>query len=300
MPPTPVAGGTNKLLFGGIVAVMILAAIGAFLLLKGSGSSKNQNVAASVPTATATSARQAPASVPTSAPAAAATSRPSDSSPACNAGKLADLNSYKFNMKIEGSGGPLSDVASTFGAFQGSAPSATQNLVMEVAGSYVKPDRGQQTLKLGNFTVDFTTIGKQQWTNVFGIQSGPDSASRSTEDYSFAATSWDEGLVDSFSAFGCSGSETVNGVQTKKCGLDASQLSSLIDALGGLTGDPTSGIKSIASGNMQAWLAQQGNYPVRISFDLKGKGSDTKDFALKFNLDITDINSTAIKIDPPK
>ena len=277
---------------------MMVAGLVAFLLLKG-GSSESKNLAAPVATATAGSARSVPAAVPTGSPVVAATSRSGSSAPVGTAGKLADLNSYRFNMKIEGSGGPLSDVATNLGAFQGGTQTANQSLQMEVAGSYVKPDRGQQTLKLGNFTVDFTTIGKQQWTKVFGIQSGPDSSTRSTEDYSFAASIWDDGLSDSFSAFGCTGNETVNGVQAKKCGLDAGQLTSLIDALGGLTGDPTSGIKSIASGNMQAWLAQQGNYPVRISFDLKGKGNDTKDFSLKFNLDITDVNNTGIKIDPP-
>ena len=297
------------LFLAGVAGAAVLAVV-LFLVLKGGGGD-NKNSALSVPTTmpTVAGAAQSPvattrpstspttaAANPTSAP--AATSRPGTSAQG-SGGKLADLNSYKVNLKIEGTGGPLSDVASAFGSLPGSTGPASQNLVMEVTGAYVKPDKSQQSLKLGNFTIDFTTIGRQQWTTVLGIKTGPDTASRSTEDYSFAASIWDDGLLDSFSAFSCSGNETINGIQTKKCGVDSKTLSALVDAFGGLTGDPSSGIKSISSGSMQAWLAQNGNYPVRISFDLKGQGSDNKDFSLKMNMDVTDVNSSIV-IEPPK
>jgi hypothetical protein len=304
-PPAPPIGGPgrpkNVLVFAGIAAAAVLAIV-LFLVLKGGGDDKETVLAVptvKLPTAAATEPATAATSRAGSQPTAAPTNR-SGAGAQGSGGKLADLNSYKYSLKIEGTGGPLSDVASTFGALQTGSSASTQGLLMEVTGAYIKPDKSQQTLKLGTFTIDFTTIGKQQWTTAFGIKSGPDTATRSTEDYSFAASIWDEGLLDSFSAFSCSGNETINGVQTKKCGVDASSLSALIDAFGGITGDPSSGIKSISSGSMQAWLAQQGNYPVRISVDLKGKGNDNKDFALKMGLDVTDINSTAIKIDPPK
>jgi hypothetical protein len=219
--------------------------------------------------------------------------------PVGGAGKLNDLSSYRFAMRIEGSGGPLEGVASTFQALQTGTPDSRQDLVMEVNGAFVKPDRGQQTLKLGTFNLDITTIGKQQWTRVFGIQTGPESAARTTEDYSFAASIWDEGLVDSFSALGCTGTDRVNGVAVKKCGVDSDSLGALIDAFGGLSADPTSGIRSITGGSMEAWLAQQGNYPVRINVNLAGTGSDNKAFKMKLSLDVTEINSTAIRINPP-
>ena len=305
-PPAPPGGGSgrpnNVLILGGIAALAAVAII-LFLVLKGGGGNDKETAlglpTAVVPTASGSQPTTAPTSRAGGQPTAAPTTR-SGAGTQGSGGKLADLDSYRYSLKIEGTGGPLSDVAATFGALQTGSAASTQGLVMEVTGAYIKPDKSQQSLKLGNFTVDFTTIGKQQWTTAFGIKSGPDTATRSTEDYSFAASIWDDGLLDSFSAFSCSGSETINGVQTKKCGVDANALSTLIDAFGGLTGDPSSGIKSIASGSMQAWLAQQGNYPVRISVDLKGKGSDSKDFSLKMSLDVTDINSSAIKIDPPK
>jgi hypothetical protein len=304
-PPAPPGSGSSRpntaLILSAIVAVAAVAII-LFLVLKGGGNDKETALSfptVAVPTVTASQATTAPTSRVGGQPTAAPTTG-SGAGTQGSGGKLADLDSYRYSLKIEGTGGPLSDVAATFGALQAGSAASTQGLVMEVTGAYIKPDKSQQSLKLGNFTVDFTTIGKQQWTTAFGIKSGPDTATRSTEDYSFAASIWDEGLLDSFSAFSCSGSETINGVQTKKCGVDANALSALIDAFGGLTGDPSSGIKSITSGSMQAWLAQQGNYPVRISVDLKGKGSDNKDFSLKMSLDVTDINSNAIKIDPPK
>ncbi len=311
--PPPAGGGPNRnLVIGGLVGAAVIA-VAAFLLLKGGGNKDdNKSVLAPTPTVAAVIPSGATASPTTRTGATAtptvragttpaASSTPSGGAAATGtAGKLADLTSYKFNLKIEGFGGPLEDVAATFAALQPGSPTPNQTLTMEVTGAFVKPDRGQQTLKLGSFTVEFTTIGRQQWAKVFGIQTGPDSASRSTEDYSFAASLWDEGLIDAFGSFGCSGTETVNSVQTKKCGVDEKSLGSLIGAFGGLVGDPSSGIKEITRGTMQAWLAQQGNFPVRIRFDISGKGANGKDFQIKMDLDVTDVNSSAIKIDPPR
>jgi len=312
--PPPGGGGPNRnLVIGGLVGAAVIA-VAAFVLLK-DGGNKDDNKSVLAPTATVATATSRSGATPSPTTRTAATPAPTDrvgTSPAASstpsggtaatgtAGKLADLTSYKFNLKIEGFGGPLEDVAASFAALQPGSPTANQTLTMEVTGAFIKPDRGQQTLKLGSFTVEFTTIGRQQWAKVFGIQTGPDTASRSTEDYSFAASLWDEGLIDAFGSFGCSGTETVNSVQTKKCGVDEKSLGSLIGAFGGLVGDPTSGIKEITRGTMQAWLAQQGNFPVRIRFDISGKGANGKDFQIKMDLDVTDVNSSAIKIDPPR
>src|SRR5262249_46697907 len=147
----------------------------------------------------------ATATVPTSGPVASSGSTASGADaqppdPNSSLGvvtRLSDLNSYRFKMKIEGNGGPLAEAAASFsGLFAGSG--ASQGLSMEVTGAYIKPDRGQQTMKLGDFIIDLTTIGKQQWSRVFGLLSGPDSADRSVEEYSFAAGIWDSGLIDSF------------------------------------------------------------------------------------------------------
>ena len=234
----------------------------------------------------------------TSTPRAAATSASGRTPPPSTFGRLSDLSSYKFTLKIEGSGGPLSELQAFFGApLSAGTPAANQTVTFEVSGTYVKPDRGQQTFKIAGLTVTQTTIGRQQWTSVAGIQSGPDSVLGSLDDYSLAASLWEENFLDDPPDFNCTGRESVDGVPSRKCGIDAQTF----DAIGGFIRPflDSSEVSSLSKFSFEIWLAETGNYPVRIRLEMTGKDASAKDFNVRLDMDVTNVNSSSNRVDQP-
>jgi hypothetical protein len=208
--------------------------------------------------------------------------------------RLADLNSYKYTLKIEGNGAFLSEA---FGGL-GLNP-ANGDLRFEASGSYVKPDRGEQIVRFGDqLTVNVVTIGRQQWSGVGGVYALPDSFAREATDYSLATSFWDAGFIDSAGELQCAGGrEAINGIATRTCGIDSNAFAQLGGLLGGLPVDED-GVKysDIA---FRLWIADPGGHLVRLRMDMAGTDPANQPFRLHLEADITDINSTAITINPP-
>jgi hypothetical protein len=85
-----------------------------------------------------------------------------------------------------------------------------------------------------------------------------------------------------------SGKETVNGVSTRKCSIDKSALASVPD-LAGFFEDVN--MQNLNAFSMNLWLADQG-YPVKLNVDMAGKDSSQRDYALKMQMDLTDVNKS--------
>jgi len=269
----------------GFTADLVNAAVNATVAGLNRASGPNPPTAAAV--ATSSQAAQAtPASTPRSS---------------TSQGRLSDLNSYRYTLRMEGSGGPLAELATLFGATAGSTPTANQKVTFEVKGAYVKPDKGQMTITIGSFIVSQTIIGRQEWTSFGGITQGPSPTNPDPSDLSFVVSLWDEGLSDAVASFSCSSSrETVNSVATRKCGMDQSSFDVLRDLLGGFLGGAESDIKELTRFSLEAWIAESGGYPVRLRIDMAGKDSANQSFSLTVSVDITDVNSTGIKIEAPR
>jgi hypothetical protein len=208
--------------------------------------------------------------------------------------KLADLNSYRYTMKIEGNATALTDAAGGFGT-------PGSDVKVAYSGAYVKPDRGQQQITLGDsLKVDVITIGRQQWTGIGGTYGAPESASRTPEDYSAAIGFWDNGFMEDAGDLRCSGNrETINGIQTRTCGIDSAAFSQLSDLLGGVSGSGDDGFVEYTNVSFQLWIAEPGGYIVRLRMDIAGHEAVKRNVRMHIELDVMNVNDTSIRINPP-
>ncbi len=218
---------------------------------------------------------------------------------------LADLTSYKCTLRIEGNGGPLADLESLLSP-TGATPGA-QAVSFEGNVTFVKPDKAQVSIKLGGETFGQTTIGRQQWSTLGGLTVGPNAVGPQTpSDLSVCASFWDDGFAESASSFQCTGSrESVNGQQTRKCSIDKNTFDQVRQLVGGVLGDPDSGIKDLTRFQMELWVTEGTNsvpagLPARFRADMAGKDMSNRDFAIKIDLDVTNINDSGLSVAAPK
>ena len=216
---------------------------------------------------------------------------------------LSSLNSYRYTLKMEGTGtgGPLADLRDGLASVPGNAtPRANEAVTFNVDGAFVKPDKATWKIKVGSFEVAQTVIGKQEWVTFGGQTMGPQPAtSLDPSDLSLAAAMWDQSNLpaDLNSKMSCaSGKENVNGVSTRKCDLDKAALSSMQKDLQGFFEDVS--LKDLSAFTMSLWLADQG-YPVKLNVDMAGKDASARDYAMKVQMDLTDVNKS-IDIQAPK
>jgi hypothetical protein len=204
-------------------------------------------------------------------------------------------------MEGTGSGGPLAELRDGLSSVPGAAtPKANEPVTFNVDGAYVKPDKAEWKIKIGSTEIAQTVIGKQEWVTFGGQTMGPQPASSlDPADLSLAAAMWDQSTLsgDVTSKMNCaSGKETVNGVSVRKCDLDKASLSSMQKDLEGFFEDVS--LKDLSAFNMSLWLADQG-YPVKMNVDMAGKDSASRDYGLKMQMDLTDVNKS-IDIKEPK
>jgi hypothetical protein len=237
-----------------------------------------------------------------SAAAATTSTSGSSSSGSVKTADLSSLNSYRYTLKMEGtgSGGPLAEIRDSLAQVPGTSSNANDKVTFDVNGAYVKPDKAEFKAKIGSFEVAQTVIGRQEWVTFEGKTQGPQPASSlNASDLSLAAAMWDQSnLTDDIGskATCASSKETVNGVSARKCDLDKAALASVQKDLQGFFEDVS--LQDLNAFNMSLWLADQG-YPVKLSVDMAGKDSGQRDYALKVQMDLTDINKD-IQINAPK
>lgn len=199
---------------------------------------------------------------------------------------ISNLNSYKYTIKMTGTGSIMADIA---GGLEEIGGSSSGSVTFEVSGAYIKPDKAQTTIKLGSFETSTVIIGNQQWTSAFGQVIGPSPATTSdVTSANFLADFWtDDGLGSAIEDFKCGGKENVNGVSATKCTLDKAAVERLSRE------DPTfmDGINasSLTTANVDAWIAD-GGYPVRMRMQMAGKDDAGANFTMNVEMDVTDIN----------
>jgi hypothetical protein len=227
---------------------------------------------------------------------------------------LSDLNSYRCSLTIQGSGSALAELAAALSPqapatppAPGPTPAAAQPLGFEATVVYVKPDRAQLSIKIGDQTYGQTTIGKQQWSSLGSLTVGPNAVPTQTpNDLSLCAAFWDGGFADSAADFQCSGKpQNINGQESLKCAIDSATFDQIKQALGGIVSDAESGIRDLARFQMELWVTDgsgnvPGGLPVRFQADMAGKDSANKDFAMKINMEVTRINDKNLKVEPPR
>ena len=97
----------------------------------------------------------------------------------------------------------------------------------------------------------------------------------------------------------CSGNENVNGGPARKCGFAQGELSGADFA--GVYRWLSSGVRrwevtiraaDVNKASFQLWASQQGDYPVRLLFEMGGKDSKGTAFNMRMEANVTDINKT--------
>lgn len=200
-------------------------------------------------------------------------------------GKIADLKSFEYEMSIAGLGNLI-------GAPGGAGPGGVAG-EFSVKGAYKAPDRASSTIKIAGQELSNIVIGKEQWLKVGGSWIGPTPADDTAKDNVLAIAFWDEGFQSDGGNISCPDAKTekLNGVEVRHCTLDAKDIAKLAAATG-----ETADFGDLNNIKIDAWLAKDGDYPVKFEFTGTDK-TTKKPVGVKFEL--KNINGD-VKIDPPK
>jgi hypothetical protein len=207
---------------------------------------------------------------------------------------LRRLTSYRYAFKM------TADNAS---------PGVSGRFAMDIAGEYVAPDRTHQTVNasVGGLThaEESITIGSRTWVKQGTVWTeGPASFGNigltPTELFSNFKTSDLQGLPNR--------KERINNVAATRYTFDRATLEALQN-FNSIFGTPAGGRSSLPqtiSGDI--WVADDGGYPVKMTIKMSGLPTGTPvagaQSAGPSNIDLAydllDINSTAIRIEPPR
>lgn len=213
----------------------------------------------------------------------------------------AALASYRYQMTIDLSGSAASGLD---GAPAGL--SLDLELSMELSGSVIAPDREQSkmTVDLGFLTLEVETIriGDRVWTR----ESGGEWELQSTADAGLLDLGFELSPTDFFgddvTGAGLDAmravladlggtQETVNGVEAVRYDLSADQFAQAFPDGDGAPPDATTSI----------WIARDSGVPVRLVLEatIEGEDGDAGESGMRLELNLTDLNSDDIRIEPP-
>lgn len=220
----------------------------------------------------------------------------------------AALKSFRYDFTME-----LSGAAASEGSGLPSGLSIDLELEIEMSGAVISPDREQSklTADLGFLKLDMETIriGDRVWTRQSGGEWQEQTASLGDLGFDFSVSPLDLlGADETGSGFetlrsvlgGLDGeNERVNGIDAVRYDLTSEQFTQAFPS-GGLPGGLSQGAPegTLEDMKVQLWIARDSGVPVRIVIEATtGEGPDEGTMRLELNL--TDINSSEIEIEPP-
>jgi hypothetical protein len=285
-----------------ILGLALLAACGG-----GEDEESDQGGAAS-PTAAAPAAGDVSA---TGTPRAGATATPEEGTPAASpTGGSAqevgcefpsDIKSFRFLMTLKANL-PSTPVAGTpepdepLGDFLGALSGLMGDMKME--GAVIIPDRSSMDMTVGGHEFgSFVQIGSQSWMKVAGLTDWTEQPASEGSDFLFSPLDFCETTEEDLSSAlsGLKGEkETVNGIETVHYSLDKADLTLIEDFLGG-----TEDLGLPDEFNMDVWLAEDGDWPVRMSFEASGEDDEGQPLSFEILVEFKDFNDSSIKIEPP-
>jgi hypothetical protein len=287
-----------------IAGVLVLG-----LLLAGCSSSKKAAPATgtSVSVSTVTGPAATFTAVPSTPLAAGATPRPRPAHPVVAASCLQSLHSYRFAgtlaLQIATPSGTATPAASDFA---GSLANLLSNVSFK--GSALAPDRTEATISFGGSgtqPLQIVRIGSKTWSR-FGTgawQQGNQIAGFGNILQFDPATLCQQSLTRLEGSGQTPARETVNGIPSLRYQFSGAQLAgTACGEGGGDRGTPTPIANSgatptppAANFNLTLWVAQKGNYPVRVQVQGNPEGG-----AFSFALNVSDVNGKDIQISAPQ
>ena len=253
------------------------------------------------------SATGTPRAGATATPRAGATATPKEGTPAASpTGGSAqavgcefpsDIESFRFEMTMKANlpSTPEAGTPEPLGDFLGALSGLMGD--MKMVGAVILPDRSSMEMTVGDHEFgSFIQIGSQSWSKVAGLTDWTEqSASEESEFLSpldFCETT-EEGLSSALS--GLEGEkETVNGIEAIHYHLDKADLALLEELLGG-----TEDLGLPEEFTMDVWLAEDGDWPVRMSFVTSSEDDEGQPLSFEILVEFKDFNDSSIKIEPP-
>ena len=252
------------------------------------------------------------ADAPAGAPAAGAAAPASDDAPqqAASLQSPAALDSFRYDVSIELSGIGASDSGDDSGG--GFGISLDLNFKITMEGAVVAPDREWSRLEadLGLLKISTETIriGDQAWVRELDGEwqvqtldgdSLADAFSFSPQDF-FGDDDVGDGLGTLRSVLDLIGgkSERVNGVDAVRYDLTSEQFATAFPD-GGLPGDAGGDVSAeLGDFEVTIWIARDSGIPVRML--LEGSNDvESGEGSVRVELNIRDLNSDGIEIEPP-
>ena len=294
---------------------MALAVILGVALLAACGGGEDEETEDNGAIATATAAAPASGNVSaTGTPRDGDTATPREGSPSASpsgGGSSAqavgcefpsDIKSFRFEMTMKANlpstpeaGTPATD--EPLGDFLGALSGLMGDMKME--GAVIAPDRSSMEMTVGGHEFgSFVQIGSQQWMKVAGLTDWTEEPASDESGFLFSPMDFCETAEEDLSSAlsGLEGDkETVNGIEAVHYHLDRADLTLLQDFLGG-----TEGLGQLPEQfNMDVWIAEDGDWPVRMSFAASGEDDEGQPLSFEIFIEFKDFNDSSIKIEPP-
>jgi hypothetical protein len=184
---------------------------------------------------------------------------------------------------------PLGDFLGTLSGLMGD---------MKMEGAVIVPDRSSMEMTVGGHEFgSFIQIGSQSWMKVAGLTDWTEQPSSEDSEFLFSPLDFCETTEEDLSSAlsGLEGEEeTVNGIEAVHYHLDKADLTLLKEFLGG-----TEDLGLPDEFNMDVWLAEDGDWPVRMSFEAGGEDDEGEALTFEILVEFKDFNDSSIKIEPP-
>ena len=210
-----------------------------------------------------------------------------------------DIKSFRFEMTMKANlpstpeaGTPAPD--EPLGDFLGALSGLMGDMKME--GAVIAPDRSSMEMTVGGHEFgSFVQIGSQQWMKVAGLTDWTEAPASDESGLLFSPMDFCETAEEDLSSAlaGLEGDkETVNGIETVHYHLDQADLTFFQDFLGGAEDLPN-------EFNMDVWMAEDGDWPVRMSFEASGEDDEGQPLSFEIFIEFKDFNDSGITIEPP-
>lgn len=191
-------------------------------------------------------------------------------------GALTQLDSFRFEIVIEGDGNIVS------GLIPDDSEIEADRVVFN--GAWIGPDQSQLEFSLGGFQIKQTIIGGQEWSAFGDLQQGPVVASRSANDLVVIADLLDANESLRQTEYICAGADVINGIQALRCEVSEVARASFVENL-------TDDNLTVEDATMTLWVAEEGGFIVRSELTATGVDAGNLPFTMRLSANVTDINN---------
>jgi hypothetical protein len=189
---------------------------------------------------------------------------------------LTDLQSFHWDITLNGASALLAGA----GVPAGAGDDADK---ITASGAWIAPDQAQLVVDTGGFAITQTIKGDQEWISNAGVTSGPNPATSDAQSLVYIASILDPQQDVSPSDLNCGDTETVNGIEAKRCESSEAASQEIVASIGGSEVQAT-------SASLVMWIATDGGYAVRWEFKASGTSGGAP-FDWNFVANVTDVNN---------